>query len=80
MKDKIMMLIIGILLGAVIASGCFYIYSNSKKCDCTNSNSSNSNSQSQMPNGQPPEKPDGDNSNGQPPAMPGESNATSTTN
>lgn len=80
MKDKIMMLIIGVLLGAVIASGYFYIYSNSKKCDCTNSNSSNSNSQSQMPYGQPPEKPDGDNSNGQPPEMPGESNTTSTTN
>ena len=29
MKDKILMLIIGILLGAVIASGCFLLFENS---------------------------------------------------
>ena len=28
MKDKILMLIIGILLGAVIASGCFLLFQN----------------------------------------------------
>lgn len=80
MKDKMFMFIIGILLGAVIATGAFYVYSNSKKCDCTNSNSSSNNGQG-MPNGQPPEKPDGDSSsNGQQPQMPSNSgNGSSTT-
>ena len=60
MKDKIMLLVIGILLGAVIATGAFYAYSKSNTCD----NSSNM----QMNGGQPPEIPNGNN--GQPPEMP----------
>ncbi len=76
MKDKIILFVIGVLVGAVISTGAFYIYTTTtKSCDCSSSNtqmnggqppemSSGQNSE----NGQPPEKPDGDNS--QPPEMP----------
>ena len=47
MKDKIIMLIIGALLGAVIATGAFLIYS---KSSCNNE---------QMPQGNPPSIPSG---------------------
>ncbi|MBR5662794.1 MAG: hypothetical protein IKX00_03990 [Bacilli bacterium] len=70
MKDKFMLFIIGLLLGAVIATGAFYVYSKSNKCDCSNTTSNTSN------NGQPPEMPSGQN--GQPPEKPGESNSSTT--
>ena len=76
MKDKIMMFVIGVLVGAIIATGAFFIYSKS---------TSNANNM-QMPggtppsmpnseNGTPPEKPSGEN--GQPPEIPN-SNQNST--
>ena len=71
MKDKFMLFIIGLLLGAVIATGAFYVYSKANKCNCTNSNNSSSNNGM----GEPPEMPSGNN-NGQPPAMPGENNSS----
>ncbi len=61
MKDKIMIFIIGVLVGAVISTGAFYIYTAA-------SNSKSSNQETQMNGGQPPEKPDGEN--GQPPEKP----------
>ena len=71
MKDKFMIFILGLLLGAVIATGAFFVYSKTNNCDCTNtSNSSNNNGM-----GEPPEMPSGNN-NGQPPAMPGENNSS----
>ncbi|MBO4601048.1 MAG: hypothetical protein J5634_02305 [Bacilli bacterium] len=73
MKDnKILLFVIGLLLGAVISTGAFYIYSKSNSCDCSNNNTNQTNT-----NGQPPEMPSGQNNNGQPPAMPGENNQTS---
>ena len=65
MKDKIIMFIIGILVGAIISTGAFYIYTTTAgKCDCSNQNI-------QMNGGQPPEMPSGQNSeNGQPPEKP----------
>ena len=66
MKDKIILFVIGVLVGAVISTGAFYIYTTTtKSCDCSSSNT-------QMNGGQPPEKPDGDNS--QPPEKPSENN------
>lgn len=53
MKDKLIIFIIGVLVGAVIATGSFYIY-------LTTSNCSNNN-QTQMNGGQPPEMPSGEN-------------------
>lgn len=69
MKDKIILFVIGVLVGAIIATGAFYIYtSNTNSCDCSSNNT-------QMNGGQPPEMPNGQNGeNGQPPAKPGENN------
>ena len=67
MKDKIILFIIGVLVGAVIATGAFYVYTTTNSsCNCNNQNT-------QMNNGeQPPEKPDGEN--GQPPEKPSDDN------
>ncbi len=62
MKDKIILFVIGVLFGAVIATGAFYVYSKATTCN------TNSNNQMQMPGGNPPEKPSGEN--GQPPELP----------
>lgn len=71
MKDKIVLFIIGVLLGAIISTGAFYVYT-TKSCDCSSNNI-------QMNGGQPPEMPSGQNSgNGQLPEMP--STNTSETN
>ena len=65
MKDKIIIFVIGVLVGAVIATGSFYVYS-------TNANSCNSNPGNMQMNGnQPPEIPSGQN--GQPSEMPSNS-------
>ena len=68
MKDKIILFIIGVLVGAVISTGAFYVYT-------ITSNSCNNNQNIEMNNGQPPEKPDGEN--GQPPEKPSENNSQS---
>ena len=80
MKDKIILFVIGVLVGAVISTGVFYIYTTiTKSCDCSSSNTQmNGGQPPEMPSGQnsdnrqPPEKPDGDNS--QPPEKPSENN------
>ena len=59
MKEKVYMFIIGLLFGAVLATGAFYLFAN---------DSSNCNQNSQMNGGQPPELPSGEN--GTPPDMP----------
>lgn len=81
MKDRILLFIIGVLVGAVISTGAFFIYMKAiTTCD------TNNNTQMQMPwgnppsmqdgqsgqSGQPPEKPDGEN--GQPSEQPSDSN------
>lgn len=72
MKEKILLFVVGVLVGSIIASGSFFVYTvanNSSKCD----------NQMQMPggnppggqNGQPPEMQNGQNNqNGQPPEKP----------
>ena len=80
MKDKIMMFIIGLLVGAIISTGAFYTYSITVgKCDCSSQNTMmNGGQPPEMPNGQsgqngqPPEKPDGEN--GETPEKPSENN------
>ena len=69
MKDNIIIFVIGVLVGAVIATGAFYVY--------TISNNNSSNAQTTQMNGQPPEMPSGQN--GQPPEKPSENN-TQTSN
>ena len=65
MKDKIMIFIIGVLSGAVISTGIFYVYTT------TNNSNDNNNQQQQMPGGNPPGKSDGQGGGmGEPPEMP----------
>ena len=72
MKDKIMLFIIGVLVGAVISTGSFYIYTT------TNNNCSNNTMETR--GGQPPEMPNNNNQNGQPPEMPGENSTQNSNN
>ena len=58
MKEKILLFIIGVLVGSIISTGVFFVLS-------SNNNPGNG-PQMQMPGGQPPEMPNG----GQPPSMP----------
>ena len=64
MKDKIMMFVIGLLVGAVIATGAFFIYTKATTICNTNNNN-----QMGMPGGNPPSMQDG-----QPPEKPSDSN------
>lgn len=57
MKEKILLFIIGVLVGAIISTGVFFVLS-------SNNNPGNG-PQMQMPGGQPPQMPDGQ----QPPSM-----------
>ena len=63
MKDKIMIFIIGLLLGSVITTGAFFVYSKSTNCN---------NQQIEMSGGTPPEMPN--SQNGGPPEKPSNSN------
>lgn len=84
MKDKIVFLIIGILIGAIIATTGFFIYN--KSVSNNNSNQMqmfepNGNGQMGEPPsngdmGEPPAKPDGDDGS-QPPTKPEDSNNNS---
>ncbi len=95
MKEKIFLVIIGVLVGAVLATGVFFTYtliSNSGKCrdhqigmngggppGMQNGNNNGNNNNSN----QPPSMPNGDNNqsngNGQPPEKPGENNQQNST-
>lgn len=65
--NKIIIFIIGVLIGAVISTASFLISVN-----VLGVNSSNGDQTSQMQGGTPPDMPSGgsDSQNGQPPAMP----------
>ncbi|MBQ9318377.1 MAG: hypothetical protein IJR82_01960 [Bacilli bacterium] len=67
MKEKIIIFVIGLLVGAIIASGAFLIYTKTSSTNCeTQTIQMNGGTPPEMPNGengQPPEKPDGENSN-----------------
>lgn len=77
MRDKVIMFIIGVLVGAVISTGAFFIYTKVSTCN------TNNNQNTQMPGGTPPSMPNGQGSqqserpndnNGQPPEKPNDSN------
>ena len=80
MKDKIIVLIIGILIGAIITTCGFLIYNKSLSNNVAQPEmmQMNGNGQSGPPSngniGEPPEKPDGDNGE-EPPAKPDDSNS-----
>ena len=73
MKDKILLFVIGVLVGAVISTGAFFVYSKmSTTCN------TNSNNQIGMPGGNPPSMQDGQS--GQPPEKPGENKTQNNNN
>ena len=75
MKEKILLFVIGVLVGAVIATGAFYIYSKNTNNCSSNNTQMNGGQPPEMPNeqnGQPPEMPNGQG--GQPPQKPEENN------
>ena len=69
MKDKIILFVIGLLVGAVIATGAFYVYTTAtNSCNSSNQNTKMISGQPpEMPSGrqgerrEPPEKPNGEN-------------------
>lgn len=69
-KEKIILFVIGVLVGAVISTAAFFVYTKTLGASSDNGSSASQ----QMPGGTPPEMPSGDNSgNGQggtPPEMP----------
>lgn len=72
MKEKIMLFVIGLLVGAVISTGAFFVYT---KATCNN------NHKIGMPGGNPPSMPNGQNSqNGQPSDMPNNDNTQNSSN
>lgn len=74
MKDKIIIFIVGLLLGAVISTGSIYFYT------LSNNNSNSNNNQMQM-GGTPPTEQNGvgTQGQGQPPEMPNQNNAQNNT-
>lgn len=71
MKDKILLFVIGVLVGAVISTGAFFVYTKA-----TTTCNTNGNSEMQMPGGNPPSMQNGQSGqNGQPPEMPNGNNS-----
>ena len=65
MKDKIVIFIVGLLLGAIISTASIYVYT------LANNSNNNNNMNTQMNGGNPPSMPNGQsNGNMQPPEMP----------
>jgi len=54
MKEKILLFIIGLLVGAVISTGIFYVYTKNNSTECETETK-------EMPNGERPEMPGGEN-------------------
>jgi flagellar basal body-associated protein FliL len=80
-KEKIILFVIGVLIGAVISTAAFFVYT---KTLGTSSNTSGSSSQQMPGGGTPPEMPSGGNgSNGQggtPPEKPSDENNSESNN
>ena len=76
-KTKILLFIIGVLVGAVISTAAFLVYA---KTLGVNTSSNNGQSSQQMPGGTPPEKPSGENDQGgMPPQEPTDKGGSNTT-
>ena len=73
MKDKILLFAIGVLVGAIIATGGFYIYTKANCNSCNNEKMQMRNGErSPMNNGERPTMPNNENS--EPPALPNNEN------
>lgn len=75
MKDKILLFVIGVLVGALISTGAFFVYTKTANLNSIN------NGAMQMPGGTPPSMSEGQSGgNGQPPEIPAENNAQNSDN
>jgi len=70
MKEKILTFVIGFLVGAVVASSCFFVYT---KLNPTTTTSTNSTEKAQFPGGGTPPDMNGEMPSGERPSKPGES-------
>ena len=68
MKDKIILFIIGVLVGAIISTSAFYVYTKVTTTCNTNNN------QTQIPGANPPSMSE-EHQNGQPPEIPNGNNS-----
>ena len=77
-KEKIILFIIGVLVGAVISTAAFFVYAKTLGAG----NATNSSSSRQMPGdgGTPPEMPSGQNQGGAPAEMPSNTNSSQSSN
>ena len=80
MKDKILVFIIGLLIGAVVTASGFLVYEkNNKNTTQTQNQTQTQRQMMERPNGEtPPEKPDGENNNGSRPEPPSKNNTSNT--
>ena len=76
-KEKIILFVIGVLIGAVISTAAFFVYT---KTLGTSSNTSGSSLQQMPGGGTPPEMPSGQNQGGTPPEMPSNTNSSQNSN
>ena len=77
LKEKIILFVIGVLVGAVISTAAFFVYA---KTLGTNNSASDSSSQQMPGGGTPPEMPSGQNQGGTPPEMPSNTNSSQSSN
>ena len=80
-KEKIILFVIGVLIGAVISTAAFFVYTKT----LGTGNATNSSSSQQMPGGgTPPEMPNGENDSnsqgGTPPEKPSDENSSENNN
>ena len=61
MKNKIMIFIIGSLVGAILTTGAFYLFVGNN--NCSNNFPMSGGEPPEKPSGEPPEKPSDDNMN-----------------
>ncbi len=77
-KEKIILFVIGVLIGAVVSTAAFFVYTK------TLGTSSSNESSYQMPGGTPPEMPSGENGSnnqgGTPPEKPSDNNSSEDSN
>ena len=78
MKDKILVFIIGLLIGAVVTASGFLVYEKSNK-NTTQTQNQTQGKIMERDNGEtPPEKTDGENNNGTRPEPPSKNNTSNT--
>ena len=77
-NEKIILFVIGVLVGAVVSTATFFVYT--KTLGTGNATSGSSSQQMRGGGGTPPEMPSGQNQGGTPPEMPNNTNSSQNSN